>query len=90
MTESVLSPPVLFNMECLLMVVCPHIQVSVVEVLDIMEAKGEGAAEATDQLERLLFIFHTLVSHRDGVKVTKPEAICQVRGKKFRHFITHK
>lgn len=63
------------------MVVCPRIQVSVVEVLDIMERKGEVAVQATDQLERLLFIFHTLVSHRDGVKVTKPEAVCQVGGK---------
>uniref|UniRef100_A0A8C4I8P8 Small subunit processome component 20 homolog n=1 Tax=Dicentrarchus labrax TaxID=13489 RepID=A0A8C4I8P8_DICLA len=33
--------------------------------------------QATEQLERLLFIFHTLVSHRDGAKITKPEAICQ-------------
>lgn len=61
------------------MLVC-LLQVSVVEVLDIMEGKGEEAAQATDQLERLLFIFHTLVSHKDGVKVTKPEAVCQVGG----------
>ncbi|KAK2883206.1 small subunit processome component 20 homolog [Channa argus] len=54
------------------------LQVSVVEVLDIMEAKGEKAAPATEQLERLLFIFHTLVSHRDGAKVTKPEAVCKM------------
>lgn len=51
-----------------------------VELLDKIEAKGEEAAQATDQLERLLYIFHTLVSHKDGVKVTKPEAVCQVRG----------
>lgn len=51
-----------------------------VEVLGVMEAKGEEAEQATEQLERLLFIFHTLVSHRDGAKVTKPEAVCQVRG----------
>lgn len=50
-----------------------------VEVLDVMEAKGEQSAEAAEQLERLLFILHTLVSHRDGAKITKPEAICQVR-----------
>lgn len=60
------------------MVMCACIQVSVLEVLDIMEGKREEAAQATDQLERLLFIFHTLVSHRDGAKVTKPEATCQV------------
>lgn len=45
----------------------------------MMEAKGEQSAEAAEQLERLLFILHTLVSHRDGAKITKPEAICQVR-----------
>lgn len=45
-----------------------------------MEAEGEEAGEATEQLERLLFILHTLVSHRDGEKLTKPEAVCQVGG----------
>lgn len=63
-----------------LMVACPHVQLSVVEVLGIMEAKGEEADEATEQLERLLFILHTLVSHRDGAKITKPEAVCKVGG----------
>lgn len=62
------------------MVACPHVQLSVVEVLGIMEAKGEEADEATEQLERLLFILHTLVSHRDGAKITKPEAVCKVGG----------
>lgn len=62
------------------MVTCPHVQVSVVEVLGVMEAEGEEAGEATEQLERLLFILHTLVSHRDGAKLTKPEAVCQVGG----------
>lgn len=49
------------------------------EVLSLAEAKGEEEAEqAAEHLERLLFILHTLVSHRDGAKVTKPEAVCQV------------
>lgn len=64
------------------MVVCPLVQVSVVEVLGVMEAKGDEADQATEQLERLLFILHTLVSHRDGAKITKPEAVCQVRGER--------
>ncbi|KAF0029549.1 hypothetical protein F2P81_018654 [Scophthalmus maximus] len=51
--------------------------VSVVEVLGFVEAKGAEASEAAEQLERLLFILHTLVSHRDGAKITKPEAVCQ-------------
>lgn len=61
---------------------CPHVQVSVEEVLGVMEAKGEEASQATEQLERLLFILHTLVSHRDGAKITKPEAVCQVRAER--------
>lgn len=44
-----------------------------------MEAKGKDADLATEQLERLLFILHTLVSHKGGAKVTKPESVCQVR-----------
>uniref|UniRef100_A0A3P8W978 UTP20 small subunit processome component n=1 Tax=Cynoglossus semilaevis TaxID=244447 RepID=A0A3P8W978_CYNSE len=36
------------------------------------------SVQATEQLERLLFILHTLVSHRNGSKVTKPESLCQV------------
>lgn len=60
------------------MVVCPTVQLSVEEVLGFIEAKGEEADQAAEQLERLLFILHTLVSHRDGAKITKPEAVCQV------------
>ncbi|XP_019108872.2 small subunit processome component 20 homolog isoform X1 [Larimichthys crocea] len=60
-----------------LLVLWESLQVSVVEVLGVMEAKGEEADQATEQLERLLFILHTLVSHRDGAKITKPEAVCQ-------------
>ncbi|XP_044199894.1 small subunit processome component 20 homolog [Thunnus albacares] len=59
------------------LVLWESLQVSAVEVLGVMEAQGEEAEQATDQLERLLFIFHTLVSHRDGAKITKPEAVCQ-------------
>lgn len=51
-----------------------------VEVLGVMETKGEDAEQATEQLERLLFVLHTLVSHKDGAKITKPENVCQVRG----------
>lgn len=53
-------------------------QASVLQVLCVVEEKGEKAHEATEQLERLLFILHTLVSHRNGAKVTKPESLCQV------------
>lgn len=60
------------------MAVCPTVQLSMEEVLGFIEAKGEEADQAAEQLERLLFILHTLVSHRDGAKITKPEAVCQV------------
>lgn len=60
------------------MAVCPTVQLSVEEVLGFIEAKGEETDQAAEQLERLLFILHTLVSHRDGAKITKPEAVCQV------------
>lgn len=60
------------------MAVCPTVQLSVEEVLGFVEAKGEEADQAAEQLERLLFILHTLVSHKDGAKITKPETVCQV------------
>uniref|UniRef100_A0A671YNT6 UTP20 small subunit processome component n=1 Tax=Sparus aurata TaxID=8175 RepID=A0A671YNT6_SPAAU len=47
------------------------------QVLGVLEAKGDEADQAAEQLERLLFILHTLMSHREGAKVTKPEAVCQ-------------
>lgn len=54
-------------------------QLAVGEVLGFAEASRQGEAEqAAEHLERLLFILHTLVSHRNGAKVTKPEAVCQV------------
>lgn len=54
----------------------PAEQLAMEEVLGLAEASREE--EAAEHLERLLFLLHTLVSHRDGAKVTKPEAVCQV------------
>uniref|UniRef100_A0A3Q2C7Z2 UTP20 small subunit processome component n=1 Tax=Cyprinodon variegatus TaxID=28743 RepID=A0A3Q2C7Z2_CYPVA len=34
--------------------------------------------DSLQQLERLLFVLHTLVSHRDGAKVTKPETVTKM------------
>ncbi|XP_071756588.2 small subunit processome component 20 homolog isoform X1 [Centroberyx gerrardi] len=53
------------------------LQASVLEVLGLLEERPGEADQAAEQLERLLFILHTLVSHRDGAKVTRPEAVCQ-------------
>nr|XP_046234375.1 small subunit processome component 20 homolog isoform X2 [Scatophagus argus] len=60
------------------LVLWESLQVSVMEVLGVMEGKGQEVDQALEQLERLLFIFHTVVSHRDGAKITKPEAVCQM------------
>ncbi|XP_076008545.1 small subunit processome component 20 homolog [Genypterus blacodes] len=59
-----------------LLVLWDSLQVGVVELLGVLEGTGESV-QAAEQLERLLFILHTLVSHKDGAKVTKPEAVCQ-------------
>ncbi|XP_031599328.1 small subunit processome component 20 homolog [Oreochromis aureus] len=61
-----------------MLVLWESLQASMSEVLDIMEAKGKDADPATEQLESLLFILHTLASHKGGAKVTKPESVCQM------------
>ncbi|XP_072235229.1 small subunit processome component 20 homolog [Leuresthes tenuis] len=58
------------------LVLWDSLQVSLGEILAAAD-KPEDTEPAIEQLERLLFILHTLVSHRDGAKVTKPEAVCQ-------------
>lgn len=49
------------------------------ELSDSVGKTDEVESEALEQLERLLFVLHTLVSHRDGAKVTKPETVTKVR-----------
>lgn len=34
--------------------------------------------QTSEHTERLLFIYHTLVEHRKGVKITKPQSVCEV------------
>uniref|UniRef100_A0A667ZW61 UTP20 small subunit processome component n=1 Tax=Myripristis murdjan TaxID=586833 RepID=A0A667ZW61_9TELE len=60
-----------------LLVFWEALQAGVLEVLAVLEEGAHEAGQAAEQLERLLFIFHTLMSYRDGAKVTKPEAVCQ-------------
>ncbi|XP_027875748.1 small subunit processome component 20 homolog isoform X2 [Xiphophorus couchianus] len=48
-----------------------------VSVEELSEAAGK-TDEAAEQLERLLFVLHTLVSHRGGAKVTNPETVCEM------------
>ncbi|XP_061106872.1 small subunit processome component 20 homolog isoform X1 [Conger conger] len=46
------------------------------EVLQKLESGGEGG-QASEHMERLLHIYHTLVEHRGGAKVTRPESACE-------------
>ncbi|XP_054911685.1 small subunit processome component 20 homolog [Poeciliopsis prolifica] len=48
-----------------------------VSVEELSEAAGK-TDEAAEQLERLLFVLHTLVSYRGGAKVTNPETVCEM------------
>ena len=54
------------------------------EVLEVLQReempKDVLKEQVEEQLERLLFVLHTLASHKDGAKVTKPQAVCQVGG----------
>ncbi|XP_077450300.1 small subunit processome component 20 homolog [Stigmatopora argus] len=50
---------------------------SVMEIFTILESKEKEDDLAGEQLERLLFVLHTLVSYKDGMKITKPETVCQ-------------
>ncbi|XP_028307568.1 small subunit processome component 20 homolog [Gouania willdenowi] len=61
-----------------ILVLWDSLQAAVAQILSVVEAKDEGANLAMEQLERLLYILHTLVSHKGGDKVTKPEVVCQM------------
>ncbi|XP_036373482.1 small subunit processome component 20 homolog [Megalops cyprinoides] len=52
------------------------LQGCVVEVLRGLEARGEDG-QASQHMERLLKIYHTLVDHRGGAKITRPESVCE-------------
>ncbi|XP_030621601.1 small subunit processome component 20 homolog [Chanos chanos] len=45
---------------------------------EVMERLGTAdSEEASQHLDRLLFIYHTLVDNRKGAKITKPQSVCQ-------------
>ncbi|KAI7792184.1 putative small subunit processome component 20-like protein [Triplophysa rosa] len=48
---------------------------SLKEVLEKLEASN--ANQANEQMERLLYIYHTLVEHRQGAKITNPQSVCE-------------
>uniref|UniRef100_A0A3Q2Q9V5 UTP20 small subunit processome component n=1 Tax=Fundulus heteroclitus TaxID=8078 RepID=A0A3Q2Q9V5_FUNHE len=69
---------------------CPGVSLPWTAVRDALDHMVQAAAgyvdkehflvlwESLQQLERLLFVLHTLASHRGGAKVTKPEMVCKV------------
>lgn len=52
------------------------LQWSLKEVLGKLETID--ADQANEHLERILYIYHTLVEHRKGAKITKPQSVCEV------------
>ncbi|MEQ2271894.1 hypothetical protein XENORESO_010799, partial [Xenotaenia resolanae] len=60
------------------LVLWESLQVSAEQLSDAVGRTDEVTCGAVEQLERLLFVLHTLVSHRGGAKVTKPEIICKM------------
>uniref|UniRef100_W5LP94 UTP20 small subunit processome component n=1 Tax=Astyanax mexicanus TaxID=7994 RepID=W5LP94_ASTMX len=45
------------------------------DVLPKLEAGDQS--QASEHLERILFIYHTLIDHRKGARITKPESVCE-------------
>lgn len=43
-----------------------------------LRLKDGSPDQASEHLERILFIYHTMVEHRKGAKVTKPQSVCEV------------
>lgn len=39
--------------------------------------------QTSDHIERILFIYHTLVEHRKGAKITRPQSVCEVHVYRF-------
>lgn len=58
-----------------LLVLWDSLQVSLKEVLGKLETSN--ADQANEHLERILYIYHTLVEHRKGAKITKPQSVCE-------------
>ncbi|KAM9407228.1 small subunit processome component 20 homolog isoform 1-T1 [Salvelinus alpinus] len=60
------------------LVLWESLQTCVSEALrNLNKTDVDEKGQASEHLERLLFILHTLVGHRNGAKITKPDAVCQ-------------
>lgn len=58
-----------------MLVLWDSLQGSLKEVLGKFETSD--ADSANEHLERILYIYHTLVEHRKGAKITKPQSVCE-------------
>uniref|UniRef100_A0A4W4DWA7 UTP20 small subunit processome component n=1 Tax=Electrophorus electricus TaxID=8005 RepID=A0A4W4DWA7_ELEEL len=59
-----------------LLVLWDSLQACVMELLPRLEAPDSEQASA--HMEGILVIYHTLIEHHKGAKVTKPESVCEV------------
>ncbi|XP_062862543.1 small subunit processome component 20 homolog [Trichomycterus rosablanca] len=59
-----------------LLVLWDSLQACIKDVL--LRLKGGSPDQASEHLERILFIYHTLVEHRKGAKITKPQCVCEM------------
>ncbi|XP_026065231.1 small subunit processome component 20 homolog isoform X1 [Carassius auratus] len=58
-----------------LLVLWDSLQGSLRDVLGKLETSN--ASQANEHLERILYIYHTLVEHRKGAKITKAQSVCE-------------
>ncbi|XP_053097705.1 small subunit processome component 20 homolog [Pangasianodon hypophthalmus] len=52
------------------------LQTCVKDLLPRLEAGHSN--QTSEHIERILFIYHTLVEHRKGAKITKPQSVCEL------------
>ncbi|XP_060759153.1 small subunit processome component 20 homolog [Neoarius graeffei] len=57
------------------LVLWDSLQACVKDLLPKLEA--DHSNQTSEHIERLLFIYHTLVEHRKGAKITKPQSVCE-------------
>lgn len=44
----------------------------------LRKLEAEHSNQTSEHIERILFIYHTLVQHKKGAKITKPQSVCEV------------
>ncbi|GAA6068913.1 small subunit processome component 20 homolog, partial [Tachysurus ichikawai] len=44
----------------------------------LLKLEAVQSNQTSDHIERILFIYHTLVEHRKGAKITRPQSVCEL------------